>query len=117
MSDTDIQNSDNTSTAKLVYILYLVGLVTGSLTTIVGLVIAYINRSESAPWLADHYTYQIRTFWIGLAYGLVSGLLMMVGIGFLLLAGLAIWLIVRCVKGFQWLQKNEAPPDVETWWI
>lgn len=113
----EAQRSDDSSTAKLVYILYLVGLVTGSLTTIIGLVIAYINRGESPPWLADHFTYQIRTFWIGLAYGLLGGVLSVVGIGILILLGLVIWLIVRCVKGFQWLQKNQPPADVETWWI
>ncbi len=114
---SEVKGGDNSGTAKLVYILYLVGLVTGSLTTIVGLVIAYINRSESPPWLADHFTYQIRTFWIGFLYGLIGGLLTVVGIGFLLLLALAIWLIVRCVKGYQWLANNQAPADVETWWV
>ena len=50
-------------------------------------------------------------------HGLISAALMVVGIGFLMLLALAIWLIVRCVKGFQWLQNNQAPPDVETWWV
>jgi uncharacterized membrane protein len=111
----EIKQVDETGTVKLVYVLYLVGLVTGSLTTLIGLVIAYINRGEAPQWLADHFTFQIRTFWIGLLYGVVSALLMAVGIGFLLLFAVVVWLIVRCVKGFQWAQRNQPPTDVETW--
>ncbi len=111
----EVQGAGQNGTVKLVYILYLVGLVTGWITGIIGLVIAYINRSQSPQWLADHFTYQIRTFWIGLLYGIVSGLLMFVGIGFLMMLAVAVWLIVRCVKGFQWVQANQPPTDVETW--
>ncbi|WP_371326952.1 DUF4870 family protein [Stappia sp. ES.058] len=64
---------------------------------------------------ASHYTYLIRTFWIGLAGALVSALLMMVGIGFLLMIALVVWLIVRCVKGLQWISRGEPVPNPETW--
>jgi uncharacterized membrane protein len=51
---------------KLVYGLYLVSVLVG-LTLLVGLVMAYINRGQVAgTWAESHYTYQIRTFWIGL---------------------------------------------------
>eukprot|EP00873_Tetraselmis_striata_P043616 jgi/Tetstr1/463880/TSEL_008691.t1 len=64
---------------------------------------------------ASHYTYLIRTFWMGLAYALLSMVLMMVGIGFLLMIALVVWLIVRCVKGLQWVSRGEPVPNPETW--
>jgi uncharacterized membrane protein len=33
---------------------------------IVGIVLAYLNRGKSEAWLESHYTWAIRTFWIGL---------------------------------------------------
>ena len=40
---------------------------------------AYINRGQAAgTWAESHYTYQIRTFWIGLLYSCISILLMFV---------------------------------------
>ena len=48
-----------------------------------------------------HYTFQIRTFWISLLFGIVAVLLAFVGIGFLLMIVIAVWIIVRCIKGLQ----------------
>ena len=61
------------------------------------------------------YRYQIRTFWIGLLYAFVAALLSLIGIGLILMLGLAIWLIVRCVKGFKGLQEKRAPNNIDTW--
>lgn len=99
---------------QLIYILYLVGLVFG-LTALVGIILAYMNRAKADTVAASHYTYLIRTFWMGLAYALLSMVLMMVGIGFLLMIALVVWLIVRCVKGLQWVSRGEPVPDPETW--
>ncbi|MBA5779238.1 hypothetical protein H2509_19080 [Stappia sp. F7233] len=98
----------------LVYILYLVGFVIG-LTTLVGLVFAYLNRGKTGGWVESHYTFQIRTFWIGLLYGLVAFALMFVGIGFLLMIAVAVWAIIRCVKGLQASGRKEPIANPETW--
>ncbi|WP_370872968.1 DUF4870 family protein [Peteryoungia aggregata] len=55
---------------QVVYCLYLVSFVVG-LTGIVGLIMAYVNRGKGEPWVDTHYTYAIRTFWIGLLYALM----------------------------------------------
>lgn len=103
--------------AKLIYILYLVSLLVG-ITSIIGLVMAYLNRGDArGTWAESHYTYQIRTFWIGLLYGFISVLLMFVLIGFLLILGVAIWWIVRCVKGLQWASAGQPVPDPQSWII
>jgi uncharacterized membrane protein len=72
------------STAQIVYALYLVGLVVG-ITPIVGVIMAYVNRAEAPEWVQTHYRLQIRTFWIGLLYGLIGGLTCMIIVGFFFL--------------------------------
>jgi uncharacterized membrane protein len=100
---------------KLVYILYLASVVVG-ITVLVGLVMAYLNRGEAhGTWAESHYTYQIRTFWIGLLYFLVSMLLMVLGIGFLLIVAVVIWAIVRCVRGLQWAASGDPVPNPQSW--
>jgi len=100
--------------AKIVYILYLVSLVVG-ITSIIGVVMAYMYKAEAADWVRDHYRWQIRTFWIGLLYSFVGFLLLFFGIGFLLLIAVAVWFIIRCIKGFQCLEKRQPLPDSGSW--
>ena len=100
---------------KLIYILYLVSAIVG-VTILIGVVIAYINRGQAAgTWVESHYTYQIRTFWIGLLFACISLVLMVVGVGFLLIAAVAIWGIVRCVRGLQWAAAGKPVPNPQTW--
>jgi uncharacterized membrane protein len=101
-------------TAKIIYILYLVGLVVG-LTALVGLIMAYVNKDAAPDWLKTHYEFQIRTFWIGLLYTVISGLLCLVLIGFVLILLWYVWVIIRCVKGLSALERKEAPPDPRGW--
>lgn len=110
---SDIQKID-TKNPKLIYILYLVGLIVG-ITSIVGLVMAFMNKSEASEVMQQHYEFQIRTFGIGLLYGVIGAILTKVLIGYLVLIGVLIWWIVRCIKGMQALDKGQPPADVKTW--
>lgn len=101
---------------QIIYILYLVGFVIG-VTAIIGLVIAYINRGKAGGWIETHYTWLIRTFWIALLGGVVSLLLMIVGIGFLLGIAMAIWVIVRCIVGLQAVSRGEPIRNPESWML
>lgn len=105
---------DSGSSANLIYILYLIGLVVG-ITQIVGLVMAYMYRGSAPAWVQTHYTFQIRTFWIGLL-GAVAGIaLTMIMVGFLVLPVVLVWFIIRCVKGMQYVGRREAYPNPESW--
>lgn len=104
----------DTTMPMVVYALYLASFVVG-FTSVIGVVIAYVYRGKGPEWLDEHYRYQIRTFWIGLLYASVATLLTVVLIGIPLLIALAVWLIVRCVKGFRGLQEKRAPDNVGTW--
>ena len=105
---------DTESTARVIYILYLVGIVVG-LTAIVGLVMAYVNRSDAPEWLASHYQYQIRTFWIGLLYFTIGLFLSALLIGYLVLLFWMVWLIIRCVVGMKLLDEGRAHPNPRVW--
>lgn len=121
MTDNGTENIDSwtepgSNNAKLVYILYLLSFVLG-ITGLIGLVFAYLNRGKASDWIDTHYTYQIRTFWIGLLYGLVSAVLLLVGIGFLLMIAVSVWVIVRCVIGLQKAAQRQPIPNPESWII
>lgn len=110
-----VTHSSSLFTAKIIYFLYLASLVIG-ITGLVGLIMAYINKDPKAGEVAcNHYRYQIRTFWIGMLYGLVCLLLMLVVVGFVLLLLLYIWMIVRCVKGLKAADRGEPIENVTSW--
>ena len=104
----------DTTIVLVVYALLLAGFVVG-FTPLVGVIVAYVYRGKGPAWLDEHYRYQIRTFWIGLLYATIATILTLIGIGLILMFALAIWLIVRCVKGFKAVQEKRAPSNVDTW--
>ena len=99
---------------QVIYILYLAGFVIG-ITPLVGIVLAYVNRGKSEAWIETHYTWAIRTFWIGLLYGLVSFILAFILIGFLLMLATAVWFILRCIFGLQALSRDEPMKNPQSW--
>lgn len=102
------------TTAKIVYVLYLLSLVIG-ITSLVGVVMAYVNVGDAPEPLRSHYRFQIRTFWIGLLYALVGAVLLLVAVGGLVLVFVAVWIVVRCVKGLKYLDRREPYPNASTW--
>ncbi|CAH0532432.1 hypothetical protein VST7929_00261 [Vibrio stylophorae] len=113
MNQEVVVNGDP-KTAKLIYILNFVSLVFG-ITSLVAVIMAYINKDGAEPWLSEHYRYQIRTFWIGMLYGVISLILCVILIGFVLAFALLVWFIIRNVKGFQALEQGQAPTNVDSW--
>jgi uncharacterized membrane protein len=110
------QDTDRTY-ALVCYILQILSVVTG-LTAIVAVILAYVRMTEAPDWIRNHYTYQIRTFWIGLA-GMVIGILTfwMLGLGFLIMLATAIWFIVRAVVGLIRLTEGRSHTDPRGFWI
>mgnify|MGYP001346822437 CR=1 FL=1 len=104
------------SNLQLIYALYLVSFITG-LTAIIGIIFAHINREKAMGWLETHYVYAIRTFWIGLVYGVISFLLTFVLIGFVTGVLAAIWFAVRCIKGLIAVGNREPIANPQTWWL
>ena len=119
---TETRIEDKTMPA-VCYALYLLAFATG-ITAVIGLVIAYTQRSSATPGMKTHFTYLIRTFWGGLMMMIVGGVIFGVGallsiilIGFpimglawLILTFATIWYAVRCIVGLVYLSRGEAHP-------
>jgi uncharacterized membrane protein len=101
-------------TVTIIYILYLIGLAVG-LTALVGLIMAYINQDSGPEWTRSHYRLQIRTFWIGVLYFAIGLVLAFILIGWLVLAFVSVWLIIRCVKGLKFTGVAQSYPNPATW--
>ena len=103
-----------TGAVKLVYVLYLCSLLVG-VTAIVGVVVAYVYDGDGPEWLRSHYRFQIRTFWIGLTFVTICVVTSLILIGYLLGFILALWLIVRCVRGLKYASQNTPYPNPASW--
>ena len=114
MNDAASDRPVSIDTAKLIYVLYLVGFAAG-ITLVIGVVMAYVNKDEGPDWLRTHYRFQIRTFRMGVLYCAAGFVLAAVLIGFLVWLFTAIWLIVRVIKGFKHLDRHEPMPNYQTW--
>ena len=98
----------------IVSLLYLGGIVTG-FSALIGIVLAHVwSGEEDEAWMASHYTYLIRTFWLGLVGTLISLVLMIVLVGFLTIFAVGIWTLVRSVMSLMKAQKRQPMPDPET---
>jgi uncharacterized membrane protein len=81
--------------------------------SIVAVVINYVKRGEArGTFLESHFRWQIRTFWFGLLWCVIGGLLIvtLVGIPLALTVFVAagIWAIYRVVSGWLALRDRKA---------
>ena len=104
----------NSSMALIVYILYFAGYFV-LITFFVGVIIAHVQKGSGDAMLESHYDFQIRTFWIGLLYGIVGFVLMFVLIGFLVWGWWFIWSLIRNIKGILALNENRPIQNPHSW--
>ena len=87
-------------TAILCYALFLLGWPTIHITTVVAVVLAYVQRGESRGTMWEsHFSNLIETFWAGLVVAIVAIPLCFVFIGFPILFGVMVWVLYRTIKG------------------
>jgi uncharacterized membrane protein len=113
--NTEVQAPDDESLRKLKnvalagYALQTLAFFLGGVPAIVAIVLAYVKRDDAVgTWLESHFRWQIRTFWIGLAGGIVGVVTLIILVGWLILCATAVWVIYRIVKG--WLALNDGKP-------
>ncbi|MFA5241236.1 MAG: hypothetical protein WC029_05780 [Sulfuricella sp.] len=91
--------------ATVVYALQAASFFVG-ITAIAAIVINYVKIDDvQGTWLESHFRWQMRTFWFGLLWGVIGSILLIVLVGWFILAADAVWVIYRIVKG--WLKLNE----------
>jgi uncharacterized membrane protein len=106
----------NTSMALIVYILYFAGYFFALIPSLVGVIIAHVQKGTGGgPVLDSHYDFQIRTFWVGVLYAIAGFVLMFVLVGFLVWAWAFIWSLVRNIKGILALNEGRPIANPQSW--
>lgn len=119
----DYRTTEDRTMPGVAYALYLLAFATG-ITAIAGVILAYANQASAGPTARSHYTFLIRTFWIGLVWCVLAGMVLaigiplsfiLIGIPMLIFAKLmfalgAVWYGVRCVVGVIYLAQGEPYP-------
>ncbi|MEM8663001.1 MAG: hypothetical protein AAGF49_02620 [Pseudomonadota bacterium] len=103
--------------AKLIYAGYLASLAMPFLAILAALFAHQSAKQDPPAWLATHYTYQIRTFWIGLIANIIAWALAFVGIGLLLFPLIAVWVVARSVRGLINLARREPIEDPQSFFV
>lgn len=121
MSDSDVRpapdedpilrrGDSGRNLAVLVYILQALSFFTSGLTGLVGVIVNYVKLDDlQGTWLEPHFRWQIRTFWIGLLWGVIGVLTTVLIVGWFILLAISIWVIYRIVKGALALNDGNAP--------
>lgn len=105
-ASANLQSLKNIATAA--YALQAASFFLG-ITYFIAAILDYVKLDDArGTWLESHFRWQIRTFWYGLLWFALGGLTFLVGIGWLILFGAALWLIYRILKG--WLNLNDGKP-------
>lgn len=87
--------------AHVMYALYAVALFT-ALPLLAGVVVAYLGRGSADPVYRSHLTWGIRTFWWALLWLVIGTVLILVLVGYAILAILWLWTAYRTIRG--WLR-------------
>jgi len=79
------------------------------ITMIAGVIGAYVYRDAAkGTWLRNHYDYQIDIFWKSIIGGILGFCTIMAyGLGFFILIGTYIWVIVKIIKGWRALAEGK----------
>lgn len=116
---------------KLVYGLYLLSMFFGPVA-LAGLAIAYEQKKSAPDWVASHYRFQIRTFWISMLFvlviafpaffilgtavmGLTSPSGLVLGLCGVAVIGVLLWWIIRCLRGLRLASKDQAILNPASW--
>ena len=95
--------------ATLVYALHAASFVTGGLTLLFAVIISYVKRDVAhGTWVDGHFDWQISTFWWTLVGHVIgTGTIFLLGLGYLVLGVVWVWLIYRIARGWLRLIANQ----------
>jgi uncharacterized membrane protein len=95
--------------AQLAYLLQAAALA-GGITYPISAIISHTQKPKAAgTWLESHFLWQIQTFWLSLAVGIIGVLALYAGpLGLMILSGDLMWIVYRIMQG--WLKLNADKP-------
>ncbi len=108
---------DEKRVAHVLYILHLLAPFTAWLLAAVAVILGAYNRDDvRGTFLESHFSWLSRTFWWGLVWIVVFGILsvllfitvILIPLAYLLYLGLFVWYLYRVVKG--WIRLNKGQP-------
>ena len=102
------------SAAMLAYILLLAAPLL-LVTSLIGVIIAYVYRDDAPEWLRSHFQLQIRTFWLSFLLLFLGVITLVIFIGHLILLVALIWYLVRLIKGIKYLNNRQPYPNPTGW--
>ncbi|SOE47599.1 Probable transmembrane protein [plant metagenome] len=99
------------------YGLFALGFVTAGflgVATLAAVVLLYLKRQDTAgTYYSAHFDWLLATFWWGLLWLAISGLLTMIFIGWAGVLATVIWVLYRLLKGWLSLMDGRAPAAYE----
>lgn len=116
MSDdlTPVQSSRNTDSDRVLAVVNYILLLLSPVGMAIALILAYMRRERAEVWVQSHFTYQIMTVWYALFLGVVGFITTFILIGFLILALLGVWILLRVAIGLVRLVDGRPHPDPKT---
>lgn len=122
---------DDAILPAIVHGLYLAGAVTGGVTMIIGLIVAYANLADAGPRAFSHYRFAIRTFWLSIAWFVIGGVLVLFGgplslvliglpflwLGLFIIGAVGVWFMIRAGAGLFYIARGQAYPRPKSWLI
>ncbi|MFY1901388.1 DUF4870 family protein [Achromobacter xylosoxidans] len=95
------------------YGLFALGFLTSGflgIATLAAVVLMYLKRSDAAGTVyAAHFDWLLRTFWWALLWLAISGLALVIYIGWIGVVATVIWGLYRLIKGWLALLEGTAP--------
>lgn len=95
-------------------------LATAGFSAVLAITLVYLFQDDANDLTRDHFTFQKRTFWIGIPVLLITVLSFRFGLpymGYALGAGLFFWSIGRSVVGANHLYRNRPYPTPENYLV
>ena len=108
----DIGSEAERNTLLIAYVLHALGPFT-FLTAIAGVILNHIKVNDTASaFIKSHHRWLLRTFWFGLLWSILAGVLMVIGVGFIIYAVVVVWYIYRIVRGILIFTERKPLPMV-----
>ena len=117
MTSPYLDNKDNKLSLKkithIIYALFALGIVTGGVfgfAMIAGVILAYIKRGDASGTVyAAHFDWLLATFWWSLLWFILSGVAILVFVGWITGLIALVWLLYRIIKGWLALLEEKSP--------
>lgn len=109
LQNPTIPAQSKVSTIRIIYILFIASYFTGGLAALIGVVMAYVNRSSATPFEREHLNYIIKLFWISFVLVMVALLTWIFVIGMVVGIVWFIWSLIKIIKGMTRLSEGQLP--------